>query len=689
MRPIIAWPLALLFAFMAIGGFINGEAINEWVESNSIKPSEEKIGEIVEVQEEEKWFVVLIDFPDQTESSNCNQQRASTLIDQSAAKYFNQSVHSNSSLEIFYHDRIVTTNYGMADYGHDANGQNDVGRNGVDPHTLAEEVATAVSDEVDWEMFDLNEDGWVDRFLILHCVKPQEDGGGSSSRIWSHFSMAENVVELPNNMQLAYYSIASQYNSNNFGTIIHEMYHQFGAADLYPVESTTVTQSWKGVGNWDIMASGNWNGNGAWPALPTSPTMELIGVDRYQLMNLNWLPGESCSGPEVELIGLSEGGKSLKIPIADNEFIWIEYRSDYGFDSRLPGNGILVMQQDLNVGSVEDNLVNSHPDKPWLIVLEADGNQDLVTSANEGEQSDLYWDGDKFGYEGIEIRNRDGILVDWVGTVNVNGTNVSIEFESENCGHLADVDFPDYTSVLTPDGSIEFSILSTTYGGCSSPEYYLTSSDGRTITVENNKITFQESGVVGVIGVISGTIECDSGTPINLRHNFEILGNVPIEYDFESDIPYDKSSVVKIPVKAFGSSQETWIVGVEGALSRVATTEQVQLISHGSVIELKIDPGDLLVENMLIRGQVVLATDSGENYYINVELNAIDEDKKFNEWNEPAVLVPVALLLASLWVILGIDSSTRQVSSELDKVPTVPLESDDPTFIDAFREPYR
>ncbi len=689
MRPIIAWPLALLFAFMAIGGFINGEAINEWVENNSIKPSEEKIGEIVEVQAEEKWFVVLIDFPDQTESSNCNQQRASTLIDQSAAKYFNQSVHPNSSLEIFYHERIVTTTYGMADYGHDANGQNDVGRNGVDPHTLAEEVATAVSDEVDWEKFDLNDDGWVDRFLILHCVKPQEDGGGSSSRIWSHFSMAENVVDLPNNMQLAYYSIASQYNSNNFGTIIHEMYHQFGAADLYPVESTTVTQSWKGVGNWDIMASGNWNGNGAWPALPTSPTMELIGVDRHQLMNLNWLPGDSCSGPEVELVGLSEGGNSLKIPIAENEFIWIEYRSDYGFDSRLPGNGILVMQQDLNVGSVEDNLVNSHPDKPWLIVLEADGNQDLVTSANEGEQSDLYWDGDQFGYQGIEIRNRDGILVDWVATVNVNGTDVSIEFESENCGHLADVDFPDYTSVLTPKGSIEFSIMGTTYGGCSSPEYYLTSSDGRTITVENNEIIFQETGVVGVIGVISGTIECDSGTPINIRHNFEILGNIPVENDFESDIPYDRTSIVKIPVKTIGTSQETWIIGVEGALSRVATTEQVQLISDGSVIELKINPGDLLVENMLIRGQVVLATDSGENYYIDVELTAVDEDKKFNEWSEPSVLVPVALLLASLWVILGMDSSTRQVSSELDEVPTVPLESDDPTFIDAFREPYR
>ena len=60
--------------------------------------------------------------------------------------------------------------------------------------------------------------------------------------------------------------------------------------------------------------------------------MELIGIDRYQLMNVNWLPGDSCSVAEVELVGLSEGGNSLKIPIADNEFIWIKYRSDYGFD---------------------------------------------------------------------------------------------------------------------------------------------------------------------------------------------------------------------------------------------------------------------------------------------------------------------------------------------------------------------
>ena len=63
-------------------------------------------------------------------------------------------------------------------------------------------------------------------------------------------------------------------------------------------------------------------------------------------MQLEWLPGTDCTGPEYTFQGLSRGGNSLKIPIGDDEFVWIEYRSDYGFDSHLPGNGLLVMHKD-------------------------------------------------------------------------------------------------------------------------------------------------------------------------------------------------------------------------------------------------------------------------------------------------------------------------------------------------------
>ena len=129
------------------------------------------------------------------------------------------------------------------------------------------------------------------------------------------------------------------------------------------------------------------------------------------------------------------------------------------------------MQQDLKAGSVEDNVVNSHPDRPWLKVIEADGDNGLLSGADEGEESDLFWDGDKFGSEGIEIRNRDGVLVDWVANISVNSSEVMVKFSSDECGHQSTFDFPDYTSVLTPDAGIDFS------GKCSGEEFQLTSSD--------------------------------------------------------------------------------------------------------------------------------------------------------------------------------------------------------------------
>ena len=684
MRPSIGWPIAIVFALLSVVAFANGEALNEWVKDHAITIEAEEEGPLVGITKEESWLVVLIDFPDQNEIANCDQQRASNLIDDSARNHLNQGFGPSSTLEIDYHDRIVTTDSGMADYGHDVDGENDVGRKGVNPHTLAQEVVLEIKDEVpDWSKYDLNDDGWVDRFLILHCIKPQEDGGGSSSRIWSHFSSIEEVVNLPDDLKIAHYTIASQHSSNNFGTIMHEMYHQVGAADLYAVHDATVNQDWKGIGKWDIMASGNWNGNGVWPALPSSPSIELIGGKRHQDMQLEWLPGTDCTGPEYTFQGLSRGGDSLKIPIGEDEFVWIEYRSDYGFDAHLPGNGLLVMQQDLRTGEIEDNLVNSHPERAWLKVIEADGEQNMVSGNNDGEASDVFWDGDQFGSEGITIRNRDGILVDWTANVTVENGTPSIEFSSADCGHATEVDLPDYGSVLTPDDNIPI------IADCAGIQYDLTSSDGRNIVVENGEIKFSSPGIKGVVGLITGTISCSEGTPVDIRHEFEVLGNIPIETSFEGNIPAVIVSTIEIPVEFEGDDSQMWLVGVDGALSRIATTDVNQELSDGSTIILEINPAGLLVDGMYVKGEVVLASDSGHKYHIEIELTAGgQEESTFEEWTSPAKLIPIALGLAAIWVALGIRSPAGQVAIDEQEIPLTPLYGDDPSLIDPFSETY-
>ena len=684
MRPGIGWPIAIVLSLLSVVAFANGEALNEWVKEHAITIQDEEEGPLVGITEQEVWLVVLIDFPDQNENSNCDQQRASNLIDQGARDHLNQGFSPESTLEIDYHDRIVSTDYGMADYGHDVDGENDVGRKGVNPHTLAQEIVLEIKDEVpDWSKYDLNDDGWVDRFLILHCVKPQEDGGGSSSRIWSHFSSIEEVVELPDELKISHYTISSQHSSNNFGTIMHEMYHQLGAADLYAVHDDTVNQNWKGIGKWDIMASGNWNGNGAWPALPSSPSIELIGGERHQDLRLEWMPGTNCTGPVYTFEGHSEGGDSLKIPIGEQEYVWIEYRSDSGYDSNLPGNGLLVLQQDLRAGEIEDNLVNSHPERAWLKVIEADGEQNMVAGNNDGEESDVFGDGESFGSEGITIRNRDGVLVDWKAIVSVDNGTYSVEFSSLECGHIADIELPDYGSVLTPGDNIPIT------AECAGIEFDLISSDGRELSVENGEIKFASSGIVGVVGLITGTISCAQGTDFDVKHEFEILGNIPIESTFEANIPTVESSTIEVPVQFKGDGSQMWLVGLDGPLSRVAETQVNQELSDGSKIVLDINPSGLLVEGMVIRGEVILASDSGHNYHINIELVAGDEEEStIEEWTSPAKLIPIALGLCAIWIVLGIKSPTREVATDDKEVPTTPLYGDDPTFVDPFGETY-
>jgi len=684
MRPIVGWPIAVVLSLLSVIAFANGEALNEWVKEHAINVQTSEEAPLVGITDEESWLVVLIDFPDQNENTDCNQRRASNLIDDAAMKHINQGFGPQSTLKIDYHDRIVTTDYKMSDYGHDVDGENDVGRMGVSPHTLAQEVVNEIKDEVsDWSKYDLNDDGWIDRFLILHCTKPQEDGSGSSSRIWSHFSSIEETVELPGDLKISHYTIASQHSSNNFGTIMHEMYHQLGAADLYAVHDDTVSQEWKGIGKWDIMASGNWNGNGAWPALPTSPSIELIGGERHQTMELEWLPSSNCVGPNYVFQGFAEGGTSLKIPIGEEEFIWIEYRSDFGFDSRLPGNGLLVLQQDLRAGEIEDNLVNSHPERAWLKVIEADGEQNMVAGSNEGEASDVFSDGDSFGAEGVIIRNRDGILVDWTANVSMEDGNPSVEFSSDNCGHITDFDLPDFGSVITLEDDIPIK------GNCDGMDYDLTSSDGREVIIEDEFIKFERPGTKGVVGLITGTISCSQGTSFDIRHEFEILGNIPIEFDFESHIDSEDSTIIEIPLKFYGDDSQMWLIGIDGPLSRIAETEVAQDLEDGSVLIVNVDPAGLLSDGMVVRGEIILASDSGHNYHIDVELMSENEDvSTLNEWTSPAKLIPFALLLSAIWVALGIKSSAGKVTVDEQETPATSIYSEDPAFVDPFGEPY-
>ena len=91
-------------------------------------------------------------------------------------------------MNITIHDEIIRAPKPLSSYGDDGQYGRDYG-DGTEflPAILAKHVVESI-DEATLSDYDLNEDGVVDRFLILHSTLAQEQGSGSSNRIWSHFT---------------------------------------------------------------------------------------------------------------------------------------------------------------------------------------------------------------------------------------------------------------------------------------------------------------------------------------------------------------------------------------------------------------------------------------------------------------------------------------------------------------------
>ncbi|SVE21886.1 uncharacterized protein METZ01_LOCUS474740, partial [marine metagenome] len=164
------------------------------------------------------------------------------------------------------------------------------------------------------------------------------------------------------------------------------------------------------------------------PVLPMAATMELMGVQRHNTIGTDGLVvGESMN---ITMQPMSQGGDSVRIKLADGEYIWLEYRTRINADVGLPGDGLLVSIQDLRVGNVTLNNVNRMSTNPWLMILEADRNGDLISGSNNGEASDMFVQGDGFGNTGVEVRNRDGVLVPWsVEVMELSPQSITLHLE--------------------------------------------------------------------------------------------------------------------------------------------------------------------------------------------------------------------------------------------------------------------
>lgn len=259
------------------------------------------------------------------------------------------------------------------------------------------EACRHIDDEVDFTIYDRDADGIIDNVYIFYAGSGAATGGDPSECIWQHASDVELLSGMQfefDGVRLNHYACSNEYRevrnaatgamsrqTEGIGTVCHEFSHVLGLPDLYDVYYSGNTSP----GIWDVMDTGCHLNDSRTPAAYSA-------LDR---MLLGWLEPEQIGDSPKSLTLVPIGNnKAYMIPTQDpDEFFLLENRQQKGWDSCLPGHGMLLWRINYKKDFWDANQVNTGKGYSHAIIVPADGRFNSET-----------YDGDPFPGNG-NVRN--------------------------------------------------------------------------------------------------------------------------------------------------------------------------------------------------------------------------------------------------------------------------------------------
>ncbi len=163
------------------------------------------------------------------------------------------------------------------------------------------------------------------------------------------------------------------------GTICHEFAHCLGFPDTYD----TGDGSNFGMGYWDLMDGGSYNG-------PYGLGWNPAGFTSYERNFAGWLDYETLTDNEkVEAMpAISDEAIAYKItnPGNENEYFLIENRKQEGWDKYVPASGMLIIHVDYDKDIWDNNEVNASGSAnahQHMTILHADNSDKIREYVNE------------------------------------------------------------------------------------------------------------------------------------------------------------------------------------------------------------------------------------------------------------------------------------------------------------------
>ena len=271
-------------------------------------------------------------------------------------------------------------------------GQNDSDGNDMHPGEMVIEALKAIKDTTDFAQYDWDGDKEVDQVYIIYAGRGEADGGPGNV-IWPHeYTLTEEGMseagikpQTFNGITVDTYACSNEIDENSqtagIGNICHEFSHCLGYPDMYDTEYQN-----SGMGYWDLMDAGAYNGNGFCPPEYTS----------YERWVAGWKEPIELKNDTVitNMKAISENGDCfiMRNDNCDTEYYLLENRQFTGWDKELPGSGLLILHVDYYEDVWNDNSVNTTSG----IYDNGKGHECLTWVAADNEKKYTVYQGDRY-----------------------------------------------------------------------------------------------------------------------------------------------------------------------------------------------------------------------------------------------------------------------------------------------------
>lgn len=351
--------------------------------SSVISTQQKRVKALTKTVTSPRYLVLLVNFSDNTFSVPTANTRFSSQFNAdsyttdgatgSVRKYFSDNSMGvfNPQFDVY---GPVTLSNTMAYYG-----DNDSDGNDVKPDEMVFEACELLNNQIDFSMYDLDNDGVVDNVYVIYAGYG-EASGAPESTIWPHKWEVQVTTKL-DNKQIGGYSCSSELfgtsgtTIDGIGTACHEFSHAIGLPDMYDTDYEQNGQSFD-VDTWSLMAGGAYNNNSKTPPYFCAVERELLGWGTPTVLN-------SPANLTLNSIGTNQFYR-INSPVS-NEYFLIENRQKTNWDAHLYTHGMLVYHIDKTSAFAyrwAENTLNAYADHNCVDILEADGTQLIYSGTN-------------------------------------------------------------------------------------------------------------------------------------------------------------------------------------------------------------------------------------------------------------------------------------------------------------------